>query len=85
MRAFNYAERCQMLVIHLLDKMLASSTQTIRPFDGESIRIERGAVYVPPTAETRNGSYARFALAPSGVSPRALSGQPEGYTLAHGR
>jgi 2-oxoglutarate ferredoxin oxidoreductase subunit alpha len=77
-RAFNYAERYQTLVIHLLDKALASTTQTMRPFDVESLRIERGTVYAPPTAQTRNGAYARFAPTPSGISPRALLGQPEG-------
>ncbi len=77
-RAFNYAERYQTLVIHLLDKALASTTQTMRPFDVESIRIQRGAIYTPPADETRNGAYARFAPTPSGISPRALLGQPEG-------
>jgi 2-oxoglutarate ferredoxin oxidoreductase subunit alpha len=77
-RAFDYAERYQMLVIHLLDKALASTTQTLPPFEVESIRIERGAVYTPPTDETHNGSYARFAPTPSGIAPRALLGQPGG-------
>jgi 2-oxoglutarate ferredoxin oxidoreductase subunit alpha len=77
-RAFNYAERYQMLVIHLLDKALASSTQTMPPFDVESIRIERGIVHAASTEEMKNGSYARFAPTPSGISPRALLGQPEG-------
>jgi 2-oxoglutarate/2-oxoacid ferredoxin oxidoreductase subunit alpha len=77
-RAFNYAERYQTLVVHLLDKALASTTQTLPPFDVGSIRIQRGMVYTPPTDETRNGSYARFAPTPSGVAPRALLGQPGG-------
>jgi 2-oxoglutarate ferredoxin oxidoreductase subunit alpha len=77
-RAFNYAERYQILVIHLLDKALASTTQTLRPFDTASIRIERGAVHTASTAEAHHGSYARFAFTPSGISPRALLGQPEG-------
>jgi 2-oxoglutarate ferredoxin oxidoreductase subunit alpha len=60
-QAFNYAERYQMLVIHLLDKALASTTQTVRPFDVEAIRIERGEVYAPPNGGHSNPSYTRFA------------------------
>jgi 2-oxoglutarate ferredoxin oxidoreductase subunit alpha len=77
-QAFNYAERYQMLVIHLLDKTLASTTQTLPPFDLASICIERGAVSAPAVAASDNGSYARFAPTISGVSPRALLGQPGG-------
>jgi 2-oxoglutarate ferredoxin oxidoreductase subunit alpha len=77
-QAFNYAERYQMVVIHLLDKALASMMQTIPAFDVAALRIERGEVYAPPTADQRNGSYARFAPTASGVSPRALLGQPGG-------
>jgi 2-oxoglutarate/2-oxoacid ferredoxin oxidoreductase subunit alpha len=77
-QAFNYAERYQMLVIHILDKALASTTQTLPPFDVSSIRIERGAVSAPAAAEADNGSYARFSPTRSGVSPRALLGEPGG-------
>jgi 2-oxoglutarate/2-oxoacid ferredoxin oxidoreductase subunit alpha len=77
-QAFNYAERYQMLVIHLLDKALASTTQTVPPFDVEAIRIERGEIYTSAHDEPRNGAYARFAPTASGVSPRALLGQPGG-------
>jgi 2-oxoglutarate ferredoxin oxidoreductase subunit alpha len=77
-RAFNYAERYQTVVIHLLDKALASTTQTVPPFDVEAIRIERGEVYAPMNGEPPNSSYARFAPTTSGVTPRALLGQPGG-------
>jgi 2-oxoglutarate ferredoxin oxidoreductase subunit alpha len=77
-QAFNYAERYQLLVIHLLDKALASTTQTVAPFDVDAIRIERGEVYGSATAGQTNGVYARFAATTSGVSPRALLGQPGG-------
>jgi 2-oxoglutarate/2-oxoacid ferredoxin oxidoreductase subunit alpha len=60
-QAFNYAERYQMLVIHLLDKALASTTQTVPPFDVEAIRIERGEIYTSAHDEPRHGAYARFA------------------------
>jgi 2-oxoglutarate ferredoxin oxidoreductase subunit alpha len=77
-QAFNYAERYQMLVIHLLDKALASTTQTVRPFDVEAIRIERGEVYAPPNGRHSNHSYMRSAPTALGISPRALLGQPGG-------
>jgi 2-oxoglutarate ferredoxin oxidoreductase subunit alpha len=84
-QAFNYAERYQMPVIHLLDKALASTTQTVPPFDVASLPIERGEVYAPRHGEARDGSYARFAPTASGVSPRALRGQPGGtYGLTGG-
>jgi len=77
-RAFNYAERYQTVVIHLLDKALASSTQTVPPFDVQAVRIERGEVYTPANAEPPDDSYARFGPTASGVTPRALLGQPGG-------
>jgi 2-oxoglutarate ferredoxin oxidoreductase subunit alpha len=77
-QAFNYAERYQVPVIHMLDKALASTTQTVPPFNVASIRIERGVTYNPLPGENGKGPYPRFALSESGVSPRALLGQPGG-------
>ncbi len=85
--AFNYAERYQTPVIHLLDQTIARTTQTVAPFDVSRIKIERGQVYRPeaqPAAgdgaspEEPFEGYQRFALTESGVSPRALVGQPGG-------
>lgn len=76
-QAFNYAERYQTPVIHLLDQTIARTTETVKPFDLDAIRIERGEVYVPPEGVTP-GPYPRFALTESGVSPRPLLGQPGG-------
>jgi 2-oxoglutarate/2-oxoacid ferredoxin oxidoreductase subunit alpha len=77
-QAFNYAERYQMLVIHLLDKALASTTQTVQPFEVETLHIEHGELYAPPHSQPHDGSYARFAPTASGISPRALLGQSGG-------
>jgi 2-oxoglutarate ferredoxin oxidoreductase subunit alpha len=77
-RAFNYAERYQTVVIHLLDKALASTTQTVPPFDVEAIRIERGEVHAPANGGRADLPYARFTPTTSGVTPRALLGQPGG-------
>ena len=77
-QAFNYAERYQMPVIHLLDKSMSSTTRTVAPFDVDRIRIERGEVYTPPISGDGKGPYPRFQPTESGVSPRPLLGQPGG-------
>ena len=72
--AFNYAERYQTVVIHMLDKSLSSKTQTIPIYDLDKIVIERGEVAHP----NGDGPFPRFALTESGVSPRPLLGTPGG-------
>ncbi|RMF84873.1 MAG: 2-oxoacid:acceptor oxidoreductase subunit alpha, partial [Nitrospinota bacterium] len=76
--AFNYAERYQMPVIHLMDKALASTTRTVPPFDLHAVRIDRGQVATPPAEGNGHVPYPRFALTESGISPRPLLGQPGG-------
>jgi 2-oxoglutarate ferredoxin oxidoreductase subunit alpha len=77
-QAFNYADRYQTPVIHLLDQTLARTTQTLPPFDASSVRIERGEIYQPARGEEGSGPFERFAVTESGVSPRALLGTPGG-------
>ncbi|MFQ5855151.1 MAG: 2-oxoacid:acceptor oxidoreductase subunit alpha [Anaerolineae bacterium] len=77
-QAFNYAERYQIPVIHLLDKSIASTTRTVPAFDVDSIRIERGEVYMPSASGNGRGPYPRFQPTESGISPRPLLGQPGG-------
>lgn len=74
--AFDYAERFQLPVIHLLDKALASTTQSLPPFDVSKLHINRGELYESPPS--RDGDTQRFALTPSGISPRPLLGQQGG-------
>lgn len=76
-QAFNYAERYQMPVIHLLDKGLASTTQTLPPFDVEAVKIARDERAVP-VEWNGSGSFPRFNITESGVSPRSVLGQPGG-------
>ncbi len=73
MQAFNYADRYQLPVIHLLDKTLASSSQTLRRFRYEDKKIDRGERLFndDPNAIPVD----RFALTSSGISPRPLLGQ----------
>jgi len=71
--AFNYAERFQMPVIHLLDKALANSSNTYPNFDTSSIRIERGELLSSEDLQKllrEQGQYKRFQLTESGISPR---------------
>ncbi len=72
-RAFNYAEKYQLPVIHLLDKALASSSQTCSVFDPLKGRIDRGLLVSAPS-----DGYRRFAYTESGISPRASLGTPNG-------
>ena len=74
--AFNYAERYQMPVIHLIDKALANSSQTCRFFDTSSFKIERGAIL--KESELKDQQYRRFEFTESGVSPRVFLGTRNG-------
>jgi 2-oxoglutarate ferredoxin oxidoreductase subunit alpha len=73
--AFNYAERYQMPVIHLIDKALANSTQSYELFDLSKVKIERGTIL---TEKDLKGDYKRFRFTESGVSPRVLLGTEGG-------
>lgn len=73
--AFNYADRYQTVVIHMLDKTLSSKTMTLPPYDLEKITIDRGEIATPdPDTEL----FPRFAVTESGISPRPLHGTPGG-------
>jgi 2-oxoglutarate ferredoxin oxidoreductase subunit alpha len=73
-RAFNYAEKYQVPVIHLLDKSLASSSQTHAIFDPLKGRIDRGVLIEGSAGE----GYKRFAYTETGISPRVALGTPNG-------
>jgi 2-oxoglutarate ferredoxin oxidoreductase subunit alpha len=73
--AFNYAERYQLPVIHLIDKALGNSSQTYPLFDSGKFRIERGNI-LDETELT--GEYKRFKFTESGISPRVLLGTKNG-------
>src|SRR5712691_5759137 len=73
--AFNYAERYQMPVIHLVDKALANSYATIAAPDLSDLRIERGALVLANNGYSKENPYKRFDLGNGPVSPRAFLGQ----------
>jgi 2-oxoglutarate ferredoxin oxidoreductase subunit alpha len=69
--AFNYAERYQMPVIHLIDKAIANSSQSYEVFDISKVKIERGTILAE---KDLTGEYRRFRFTESGISPRVLLG-----------
>ncbi len=71
---FNYADRYQTVVVHLLDKAISSSSRTVPYFDTNRTRIERGEIAEPRGPEA-DGAFQRFAVTESGVSPRTILGQ----------
>ncbi len=73
--AFNYAERYQVPVIHLVDKALADSVKTYRSLELGDYRIQRGKLLigVEPGEE-----YLRFRLADNHISPRVPLGTEGG-------
>jgi 2-oxoglutarate ferredoxin oxidoreductase subunit alpha len=75
-RAFDYAERYQLPVIHLLDKALTTTMQTLPAFDLERLCIDRGLLYEQDSVQKR--AVPRFTLTDSGISPRPLLGQAGG-------
>ncbi|MEM1952096.1 MAG: 2-oxoacid:ferredoxin oxidoreductase subunit alpha [Candidatus Caldarchaeum sp.] len=75
-KAFNYAERYQTPVIHILDKALANSNMTVDVFDISKIRIDRGKLvtFWDPSL----GQYKRFKFTEDGVSYRTIFGVENG-------
>jgi 2-oxoglutarate ferredoxin oxidoreductase subunit alpha len=68
-KVFNYAEKYQMPVIHMVDKALANSVVTIKRFDPQKVKIDRGLLI-----QKVDGKYERFKFTESGVSPRVKLG-----------
>jgi len=73
MQAFNYAERYRLPVIHLLDKHLTSTSQSVKPFDSKRIAIEHSKLF---DYSEFTGRASPFALNKDAISPRPLVGQP---------
>jgi 2-oxoglutarate ferredoxin oxidoreductase subunit alpha len=71
-KVFNFAERYQMPVIHMLDKAIANSVMTCRVFDINKTRIDRGLVAdkISESDKGAAGNYLRFKLSDNPLSPR---------------
>jgi 2-oxoglutarate ferredoxin oxidoreductase subunit alpha len=74
--AFNYAERYQLPVIHLVDKALANCSQTYPYFDADQFKIERGNILNEDELEGKE--YKRYAFTATGISPRVFLGTKNG-------
>ena len=68
--AFNLADRYQTPVIILTDHHIASSYQTINPFDLSKVEIDRGE-FLTDADPAKLVDYKRHQFTESGVSPRA--------------
>lgn len=69
-KAFNYAERYQMPVIHIMDKVLANSFYVIDKVDSSKIKIQR---WILPTSDS--DEYLRFKFTETGISPMGFFGK----------
>jgi 2-oxoglutarate ferredoxin oxidoreductase subunit alpha len=69
-KVFNYAERYQLPVIHLIDKAMANAIMTVKKFDISKIVIDRGDF----VESFNDGVYKRFKFTETGISPRARLG-----------
>jgi 2-oxoglutarate ferredoxin oxidoreductase subunit alpha len=75
-KTFNFAEKYQLPVIHMLDKAIANSIKTCREFDQGKVKIERGNLLEQVTAGSFTGSgghFLRFRL-DNPISSRAPLG-----------
>jgi 2-oxoglutarate ferredoxin oxidoreductase subunit alpha len=79
-KVFNFAEKYQMPVIHLLDKAIANSVTTCRNFDQHRIKVDRGQIVnkVSMAGEKLDSKYLRFKLGKNPISPRAVLGTQNG-------
>ncbi|MGQ0796341.1 MAG: 2-oxoacid:ferredoxin oxidoreductase subunit alpha [Methanobacteriota archaeon] len=72
--AFNYADRYQMPVIHLVDKALANSYATVAVPDLSDLRIDRGLI-VDDASLPAGEPFKRFDLGNGPISPRTVLGR----------
>ncbi len=75
-KVFNFADRYQMPVIHMLDKAIANSVTTCKNFDPKRIEIDRGSMMKQITDKDKGvaGNYLRFKLSDNPISPRVVLG-----------
>ena len=75
-KVFNFADKYQTPVIHVLDKAIANSVTTSTIFDPAKVPIDRGS-FVTTISEADKGAagnYLRFKLSDNPISPRVVLG-----------
>lgn len=76
LKAFNAAEKYQMLCMILTDKYLGESVWSVEPFK-QDYKVDRGLLMtMDEAAALKPGDYKRFEFTESGVSKRTLPGFP---------
>lgn len=70
---FNYSDIYQLPVIHMMDKLISSTTMTCPVFDPSKVTIDRGKLL-----NDIEGEYQRFELGGDGISPRSYLGLKDG-------
>jgi 2-oxoglutarate ferredoxin oxidoreductase subunit alpha len=75
-KVFNFADKYQMPVIHMLDKAIANSVTTCQNFDQKKVGIDRGSIVRHVTDKDKGaaGNYLRFKLSDNPISPRVVLG-----------
>src|ERR687893_1190107 len=75
-KVFNFADRYQMPVIHILDKAIANSLITCKNFNVNKVAIDRGFRIKQITKQDKGvaGNYLRFKLSNNPISPMVVLG-----------
>lgn len=77
LKAYNWADEYQMVVLVVTDKYMGESIHTADPFKHEDYKIKRGAFMTMDEAlKLAPGAYKRFENTENGVSKRAVPGLP---------
>lgn len=81
--AFNLAERYQLPVFVMTDKLLAESHFTAAPFDTSELEIDRGKMVSDAELAILERRFKRYEITDDGVSPRTIPGQDKGIYMAN--
>lgn len=81
--ALNLAERYQIPVIVISDRVLSENFKTTLPFDMEGMSIDRGKLLTQEQLDKIPG-YTRYQETEDGVSPRTIPGMRGGMFVANG-
>lgn len=84
--AFNLADEYQVPVIVLADFALCEALQTTEGLDPTQVRIDRGSIMTDEQLMQLpgGGQFKRYAITPTGISPRTFPSQVNGIYQADG-